>query len=184
LRLEDSTTIGSFYTIAFVEDAAFHTHQSTIPVPIAAMNASNSLDTLNAGMSTPNHFVMWNTEGIAVLVCSTLTIYNALELVLLILTTFQAYVGIYFWSLIFATMGLIPYTLGFMTEYFQWSYLALGIGIDTFGWILMVSGQSVVLYSRLHILFHQGGYKRLLTCIKMMIIINAVIMHVTTCGTP
>ncbi|KAF1952655.1 hypothetical protein CC80DRAFT_391131, partial [Byssothecium circinans] len=116
---------------------------------------------------------------IAVVVCSALSLYNASELELLILTTFSRYAGLYFWSLTLASLGLIPYVFGFLVEYFEWSYLALGIAIDSTGWVLMVTGQAVVLYSRLWIVFG-GGYKRLLRTIKWMIIVNALVLHGTT----
>ena len=105
-----------------------------------------------------NHFSHWDTEALAVVICSSLALYNSLELELLILTTFHAYRGLYFWSLALASFGVIPYVIGFMVEYFQWSYLALGTAIDTVGWVLMVTGQSVVLYSRLWMV-RNPGYK-------------------------
>ncbi|KAL5402354.1 hypothetical protein PMIN03_010738 [Paraphaeosphaeria minitans] len=127
------------------------------------------------GMSR-NHFDHWNAEALAVVICSALALYNALELELLIFTTFHAYRGLYFWSLTLASFGVIPYVLGFMIEYFRLSYLSLGTAIDTVGWILMVTGQSVVLYSRLWLVFG-NNHKRLLKMIKWMIIFNGSTFH-------
>lgn len=45
------------------------------------------------------------------IVCAALAVYNALELALLIFTTFKAYHGLYFWSMVTATMGIIPYVM-------------------------------------------------------------------------
>ncbi|KAJ4358618.1 uncharacterized protein N0V89_003202 [Didymosphaeria variabile] len=129
----------------------------------------------DSGMSR-NHFESWNAEALAVVICSALALYNALELELLILTTFHAYRGLYFWSLALASFGVIPYVLGFMIEYFELSYLSLGTAIDTFGWALMVTGQSVVLYSRLWLVFG-NGHKRLLQLIKWTIIFNGCTFH-------
>ncbi|KAF1967006.1 hypothetical protein BU23DRAFT_485152 [Bimuria novae-zelandiae CBS 107.79] len=128
-----------------------------------------------------NHFHGWNAESLSVVICSSLALYNSLELELLILTTFHAYRGLYFWSLTLASFGVIPYVLGFMVEYFQWSAISLALGttIDTLGWILMVTGQSVVLYSRLWMVFG-GGHKRLLRMILIMIIFDAFVFHGVT----
>lgn len=125
-----------------------------------------------------NHFEDWNAQALAVVICSALSLYNALELELLILTTFHAYRGLYFWSLAVASFGVIPYVIGFMIEYFKIShnYMALGTAIDVVGWALMVTGQSIVLYSRLWLVFN-GGFKRLLKAIKWMIIFNGVTFH-------
>ena len=46
-------------------------------------------------------------------------VYNACELVVLILVTFNRYKGVYFWSLLVAGIGVIPYCLGFLIKYFQ-----------------------------------------------------------------
>ncbi|KAF2643059.1 hypothetical protein P280DRAFT_393712 [Massarina eburnea CBS 473.64] len=118
----------------------------------------------------------WNFDTIAVVVCSSISSYNAVELILLILTTFTHYRGLYFWSLTVASLGIIPYVFGYLVEYFNWTHLSVGIAIDTTGWILMVSGQALVLYSRLWIMFSEGS-RRFLAIPKWMIIINAIVLH-------
>lgn len=133
------------------------------------------------GMSH-NHFEHWNAQALTVAICSALALYNAVELELLILTTFHAYRGLYFWSLALASFGVIPYVLGFMIEYFMLSSMALGSAIDTVGWALMVTGQSVVLYSRLWMIFGHN-HKRLLKMIKWTIIFNGCVFHGLTTST-
>ncbi|KAF2476275.1 uncharacterized protein BDR25DRAFT_209990 [Lindgomyces ingoldianus] len=132
-------------------------------------------------MNSPaNHFSgTWNSNTLSVTVCSALALYNALELELLVFTTFHAYRGLYFWSLVCASFGIIPYVLGYMIEYYELAPLALGIAIDTAGWSLMVTGQSVVLYSRLWLVFGRG-HRKLLGGVKWMIIIDGLLFHVTT----
>lgn len=134
-------------------------------------------------MSSPdNRFTgTYDSNTLVVIICSALALYNALELTLLIFTTFHHYRGLYFWSLVLASGGIIPYVLGFIIEYFRLSHLALGIAIDTTGWILMVTGQSVVLYSRLWLVFG-ASHQRLLQGVKWMIIVNAIVFHGTTLG--
>lgn len=104
------------------------------------------------------HTGYFDACSVIVIVCSTLALYNALELILLIFTTFKVlsrpskcWHGLYFWSLLVATFGVIPYTVGFLIAFFQLTQQYAGFTIDSYGWITMVTGRSVVLYSRLHL---------------------------------
>ncbi|KAF2741221.1 hypothetical protein EJ04DRAFT_557957 [Polyplosphaeria fusca] len=132
-------------------------------------------------MNSPgNRFTgSYDANTLAVIICSSLALSNALELELLVFTTFQAYRGLYFWSLVVASFGIIPYVLGFLIEYFRLTALAAGIALDTTGWALMVTGQSVVLYSRLWLVFG-GGHRTLLSAVKWMIIIDGLLFHGVT----
>lgn len=56
----------------------------------------------------------YNAQSVTITVCCALAISNAFELLLLIFTTFRRYGGVYFWSLVVATVGVLPYTVGFM----------------------------------------------------------------------
>ncbi len=112
-----------------------------------------------------------------------LTIYNSLELLVLIFATFQKYSGVYFWSLLVANFGLIPYVLGFLLKLFnvllgdaKWVSLVL----ITIGWYAMVTGQSVVLWSRLHLLVVGERGRRILKYSLCMIIVDAVVLHIPT----
>ncbi|KAI8935717.1 hypothetical protein NX059_007238 [Plenodomus lindquistii] len=111
-----------------------------------------------------------------------LSLYNALELIVLIFVTFQRYRGVYFWSMVIAAFGIIPYALGFLVKFFQLldpsrdeGYVA--VVLLTIGWWTMVTGQSVVLWSRLHLLTNS---RRVLRWTLTMIIINGCILHSTT----
>ena len=112
-----------------------------------------------------------------------LTIYNSLELLVLIFATFQKYSGVYFWSLLIANLGLIPYALGFTFKLFsillgdaKW----LAVVLITIGWYAMVTGQSVVLWSRLHLLVVGETGRRVLKYSLWMIIVDAVVLHIPT----
>lgn len=132
-------------------------------------------------MNSPNNkfYGTFDANALAVTTCSALALYNALELELLVFTTFQTWRGLYFWSLVVASFGIIPYVLGFLIEFFRLTALAAGIAIDTIGWSMMVTGQSVVLYSRLWLVFG-GGHRRLLQGVKWMIIVDGLIFHGVT----
>ncbi|OXV06830.1 hypothetical protein Egran_05402 [Elaphomyces granulatus] len=108
-----------------------------------------------------------------------LALYNALELVVLVLVTFRQYRGLYFWSLIVsASVGVVPYALGFLLKFFELtSVLWLSLSLITVGWYAMVTGQSIVLYSRLHLVLQSPKVLQRVLC---MIIINAIFLHIPT----
>jgi hypothetical protein len=126
-----------------------------------------------------------------------LALYNAIELIVLVFVTFQRYHGLYFWSLVIAGFGIIPYSLGFLVKFFQlldpnrnvgyvavffltigWYTMVTGGSIPSYSaFSLIVTGQSVVLWSRLHLL---TSSRRVLRWTLWMIIVNAVLLHSTT----
>lgn len=48
-----------------------------------------------------------------------LAMYNVVELWVLIFGTFNRYRGLYFWSLLISSAGIVPYALGFLFKYFE-----------------------------------------------------------------
>lgn len=60
----------------------------------------------------------YDVASVFITICCSLAIYNGLELLMLIFTTFRRFSGLYFWSLLVSSFGLIPYTIGFMIMYF------------------------------------------------------------------
>lgn len=127
------------------------------------------------------------SKWIYIIAVATLAIYNALELVVMVLLTFKRYRGLYFYSLIVAGLAIIPYTLGFAIDLLdittgntRW----FAITLITIGWWPMVTGQAVVLWSRLHLMVVGGKEVRVIRWTKWMIIINAIILHVPTTGEP
>jgi hypothetical protein len=127
--------------------------------------------------SLTHHSGSFDTQSVIVIVCSTLGLYNALELLLLIFTTFKHYKGLYFWSLLIASFGVITYTIGWLIVYFSLTHNYAGFTIDSFGWVTMVTGQSVVLYSRLHLVLRN---ENILRAVKWMIIVDALVLHTIT----
>ena len=123
------------------------------------------------------HTGYFDARSVIVIVCSTLALYNALELILLIFTTFKRWHGLYFWALLIASFGVIPYNVGFLVVFFQLTQQYAGFIIDSYGWITMVTGQSVVLYSRLHLVLRNP---KVLRAVLWMIVVDAVVLHVST----
>jgi hypothetical protein len=109
-----------------------------------------------------------------------ITWYNAFELMILLFVTFADYRGLYFWSLLISSSaGLLPYSLGFLLKFFNVtdSQPWLPVTLLTIGWWCMVTGQSIVLYSRLHLVLSN---QRVLRRVLIMIFVNAIILHIPT----
>jgi hypothetical protein len=113
-----------------------------------------------------------------------IVLYNAAELSLLIFMTFRHYRGLYFWSLTLSTvLGLIPSGIGNLLHFFHIGPLWLAIGLSDFGYYFLIPGQSVVLYSRLHLVLYNRRVLRFVLCaILLSILFIAVPTTVTTCG--
>lgn len=107
----------------------------------------------------------------------TVALYNAFELLSLIFMTFKRRHGLYFWAIFLASLSILPYCMGRMIVYFDLTHEWLGITIECIGWVLLVSGQSVVLYSRLHLVLNDPT---ILRAVLIMIIFNGVVWHPTT----
>ncbi|EOD48839.1 putative integral membrane protein [Neofusicoccum parvum UCRNP2] len=108
--------------------------------------------------------------------------FNALELIFMVMITFKRYSGLYFWSVLIAASGIPVYCVGFTLKFFvtnvpNMNYVGLAIVIV--GWIPMVTGQSLALYSRLNLVVHDH---RKLRWVLYMIIFNALAFHGTTTG--
>jgi hypothetical protein len=105
-------------------------------------------------------------------VCATLALCNAVELLTLIFMTFKRREGLYFWSILLASFGVLPYCVGWLIVYFDLTHDYVGMIIDSIGWVLLVSGQSMVLYSRLHLVVTDA---RILRGVLIMIISNGMV---------
>lgn len=104
--------------------------------------------------------------------------YNIAELVVLVPSTFRRWRGLYFWSLLISgTLGVVPYSIGFLMKFFTRADSVLSVTVLTIGWWTMVTGQSVVLYSRLHLVLRD---ERLLRRIWWLIVANFFLLHVPT----
>ncbi|KAF7718618.1 Uncharacterized protein PECH_006348 [Penicillium ucsense] len=104
--------------------------------------------------------------------------YNVIELVVLVFITFKRYHGPYFWSMLISSIGILPYSVGYLVKFFGLTSATwLPITLITIGWWTMVTGQSFVLYSRLHLVQEN---RRILRMVKGMIIANVFLLHVPT----
>ena len=109
---------------------------------------------------------------------SAIAFYNALSLNVMICMTFKRYSGLYFYSLLASSWGVIVYQLAFLMKFFQvWKNNYVSVTFITIGWYAMVTGQSLVLYSRLHLVVHD---RQRLRWVLYMICIDVVLFHFPT----
>lgn len=104
--------------------------------------------------------------------------FNVVELNIQVFMTFKRHRGLYFWSLIISSYGCVLHALGFLLKFFHLtSYVYLAVTIITLGWWAMVTGQAIVLYSRLHLVVRE---QKVLRGVLIMIIVDAICFHIPT----
>ncbi|KAJ5979559.1 hypothetical protein N7481_006857 [Penicillium waksmanii] len=121
-----------------------------------------------------------NSNGVRITIATFLgvALYNVIELLVLIFLTFKRYQGLYFWSILIASMGILLYSIGYLIKFFGLTSATwVPLTLLTVGWWTMVTGESFVLYSRLHLVIQN---LRVLRLVKGMIIMNIFILHVPT----
>ncbi|TDZ25370.1 hypothetical protein Cob_v001643 [Colletotrichum orbiculare MAFF 240422] len=103
--------------------------------------------------------------------------YNTIETFFSIFTTFKRRRGRYFWSMVVSNTGININVVAFVLRYFGYYREAVFASsiIIPIAWYSMVTGQAVVLWSRLHLVVHSQRQIRL---VLAMIVFNAVTMHV------
>ncbi len=105
-----------------------------------------------------------------------ISFYNVLELDVIIFSSFKRRRGLYFWSFLAATNGIAPHSIGFLLKNLMNSHTyILYITLVAVGWVPMVTGQSLVLYSRLHLIVRNPFWLRM---VLAMIIFNACVLHI------
>jgi hypothetical protein len=121
-----------------------------------------------------------NSIGVRITIATFIGVawYNVIELVVLIFLTFKRYEGPYFWSMLISSVGILPYSVGYLLKFFGLTSATwVPVTLLTIGWWTMVTGQSFVLYSRLHLVLQNV---RVLRMVRTMIIANIFLLHVPT----
>ncbi|KAK2601336.1 hypothetical protein N8I77_010791 [Diaporthe amygdali] len=144
---------------------------------------SSSWLTPGAGL-TPEESDQAPALRIFIVTVGVLAVYNAAEIACMALLTFKHYRGLYFYSVIISGLAIIPYTIGFALDLLdvatgraRWAAVTL----ITIGWWPMITGQSVVLWSRLHLIVPKGPRgERIVRWTGWMIVVDAVIFHLPT----
>ncbi|KAF2399820.1 hypothetical protein EJ06DRAFT_35703 [Trichodelitschia bisporula] len=118
----------------------------------------------------------WNPTAFCIIAAfCAIAYWMSLELLVLVYVTFKRRTGIYFWSIIITTLGIILQTTGYILKGFKNDApTTLVVIICKVGWVSNVTGFSIVLWSRLHLIVH---HSRILKYVLIMILINGVLCH-------
>ncbi|CAG8410609.1 unnamed protein product [Penicillium salamii] len=104
--------------------------------------------------------------------------YNAIELIVLCFVSFKRWNGTYFWSLLVASSSIVPHCLGYILLFFPTGVTPwVCVTLILLSWVGMVTGQSMVLWSRLHLVLQNT---KILYGVRWMIGIDAVLFHIPT----
>jgi len=88
--------------------------------------------------------------------------------------TFKRHANLYFWSIVVATFGVLLYAVAVLLLVLELINDYISTSLVDVGWTCMVTGQSLVLYSRLHLLVSDTWKLKL---ILAMIIVDGIIFH-------
>ncbi|KAH0535947.1 hypothetical protein FGG08_007158 [Glutinoglossum americanum] len=134
------------------------------------------MKTQDGGVVLSSAFPTYMTE------CALMTIafYNVIELHFLLFSTFKRWRGLYFWSVFAAMWGVAINGLGVVMKTFKLNdaspaHVMLVVVALILGWYLMVTGQALVLYSRLHMVVYNPSVIR---GVLFMIIFTVLVCHI------
>lgn len=124
--------------------------------------------------------MIWDNLYVAELIAIfSIAAAGSLEVVMSIFDNFQRYRGVYFWSMQIAAWGILVHAIMAELRYLSIaSEIAMALPF-VIGWICMVTGQAVVLYSRLHLVVNDI---RRIRWVLWMIIANFFILHMPMTG--
>lgn len=136
------------------------------------------LEDYNFGYTSPIPLA-WNpTVYCLVAAFSAVPMWMTIELTFQIYATFKNYNGLYFWSLLFCTWSITLRQIGRICIYFvPGCNQVFSLSFAMLGWVGTVTGFSVVLYSRLHLVTRN---RRILRGVLCMIITDVFILHLPT----
>lgn len=105
-----------------------------------------------------------------------IALYIVIDLNFQIFTTFKAFRSLYFWSVFIATWGIAFNAVGYLVRHHQLAPSPfITATIILIGWCTMVTGQSAVLYSRLHVILVS---EKVLRAVLIMIVVDAIWLHI------
>lgn len=128
------------------------------------------------GSDNPHDYGMNLPTAMVIASFTTLAWVNTIELQLRIWVIFQRYTGLYFWSLLLSSWGCAIHPLSFVLLDFKiWKNAHIAGVFIGVSWWFMVTGQALVLYSRLHLVVRD---KRKIRWVLIMIITNFFVLHI------
>ncbi|KAF2013901.1 hypothetical protein BU24DRAFT_249370 [Aaosphaeria arxii CBS 175.79] len=107
-----------------------------------------------------------------------ISIYSSIETLFSIFHRFRTRKGLYFWSMLVACIGIPIHATAVLLRNFRLAPNVLMCVFVVLGWWMMVTGQAVVLYSRLHLVCDPKTIRWVLG----MIAFNFVVLHLPVSG--
>ena len=105
-----------------------------------------------------------------------IALYLIIEVNVTVLRFFKRRGGLYFWCILIASWGTCLHTIAFIIQWWvQGSPWVLCAALGQFGWSFMVTAQSLVLYSRLHLVIRNH---KILRGVLIMIITTSIAVEV------
>lgn len=101
--------------------------------------------------------------------------YNVIEINFSIFYTFKRRRGLYFWSMLVASWGIMIHAIAVLLRFFSLAPNFPMCVVIVIGWYAMVTGQAVVMYSRLHLVVYN---QKIIRWVLIMIITNFCILHI------
>lgn len=126
-------------------------------------------------LDTVSFPILMTMSGFIAVAC-----YNSIEQFFLIFRTFRRRSGLYFWSMIAVSFGIPFHVLPNIFRFFGTvpnGNLAMSALLSV-GWWLMVTGQSVVLYSRLNLVV--ASHRKLQFVLGMIVVVFLFVQLPTT----
>lgn len=101
--------------------------------------------------------------------------WSAIEVIIAVFETFQKYRGLYFWSMQIAAGGILLHSIPGQIRYTNLAP-ALSVSVPyVIGWMWMVTGQALILWSRLHLVVADVRHVR---WVLWLIIANVFVLHI------
>jgi hypothetical protein len=124
----------------------------------------------------------WNqTVWSIIAVFTAVPLWMNVELTVWVLYVFRRYSGLYFWSILITTWCISLHAIGYILKECvpQCSWIVSTLIVEI-GWVGMVTGFAVVLYSRLHLVSFTIKNPHVLRYALIMIITDAFLFHTPT----
>jgi hypothetical protein len=136
------------------------------------------------GSDADNHGLTGSLQGASLGLNMTLASFAAIsltsgfEVFSMAWWSFRKHKGLYFWLINAAALGTIVYTTGLIIKFYALIDNVLAIvAVILIAWVPMVTGQSLVMYSRLHLIMRDA---RKVRWVLYMICTVGVCFHVPT----
>ncbi|KAH7066696.1 hypothetical protein BKA63DRAFT_125961 [Paraphoma chrysanthemicola] len=102
-----------------------------------------------------------------------MSVSNSADILFSIFHQFKIRQGLYFWSMLIACIGIPVHATAVLLRMFALAPNAVMSFIVVLGWWAMVTGQAVVLYSRLHLV----SDRKKIGWVLAMIVTNFIVLH-------